>query len=246
MGTIICFGDSNTWGYEPLSQGRYRPEHRWVDIIGRESGWTTVNVGMNGRQIPHTAYEIAEVMRILDAAADPDPKALYKLCMKADYQIVSSARNLKRENSAADHVTEETDRTLTRPVLFWILLGTNDIQMNYGYTAEKAVARMRNLLTEMLFHEAVSTGKAEIRVLGPASVEVGPWSDARQQMELKRMGPLEGELCRELGIPFTDLSGIEIELAADGDHFSRAGHRTVADFMMEQLQPGTGKEEYHV
>ena len=232
MGTIICFGDSNTWGYEPLSQGRYRPEHRWVDIIGRESGWTTVNVGMNGRQIPHTAYEIAEVMRILDAAADPDPKALYKLCMKADYQIVFPSG--------------QPGETLSGPILFWILLGTNDIQMNYAYTAEKAVARMRNLLTEMLFHEAVSTGKVEIRVLGPARVEVGPWSDARQQMELKRMGPLEGELCRELGIPFTDLSGIEIELAADGDHFSRAGHRTVADFMMEQLQPLTGEEEYHV
>ena len=230
MGTLFCFGDSNTWGYEPLTQGRYRPEHRWVDIIGRESGWTTVNVGMNGRQIPHTPYEIAEVMRILDAAADPDPGALYNLCCKEDYQIVSPALP---DGGGAPGQRQRI--SLEGPVLFWILLGTNDIQMNYGYTAEKAVERMRRLLSEMLLHDAVSSGRVQLRVLGPARVEVGPWSDARQQQELLRMGPLEERLCRELAVPFTDLGELEIDLAADGDHFSKKGHRTVADALMELL-----------
>ncbi len=239
-GTILCFGDSNTWGYEPLTQGRYGPKYRWVDILGRESGWTAVNIGMNGRQIPHTSWEIAEIRRILDAIADPDPEALFRLCLKADYPIVfapDGQENVFDKGPAGSLPEPGAAQHLQGPYLFWILLGTNDIQMNYGFTAEKAVERMQNLLIEMLWHEAVESGKAELRVLGPARAEVGPWSDERQQRELLRMGPLEGQMCRSLGVSFTDLAGIDIDLAADGDHFSKAGHRAVADFLMEQLQP---------
>ena len=64
--TVVCFGDSNTWGYEPISGGRYPAKERWVDILAAETGCTTVNVGLNGRQIPHTEAEIKEVTDILD------------------------------------------------------------------------------------------------------------------------------------------------------------------------------------
>ena len=32
---VICFGDSNTYGYDPRSYlgGRYDPDSRWVDIL---------------------------------------------------------------------------------------------------------------------------------------------------------------------------------------------------------------------
>ena len=51
---IICFGDSNTYGYDPRSYlgGRYDPGSRWVDILAEETGWTVRNLGENGREIP--------------------------------------------------------------------------------------------------------------------------------------------------------------------------------------------------
>lgn len=51
---VTCFGDSNTYGYDPRSflGGRYDPEHRWVDILAAETGWTVYNMGQNGREIP--------------------------------------------------------------------------------------------------------------------------------------------------------------------------------------------------
>ena len=51
---IICYGDSNTFGYDPRSYlgGRYAPDCRWVDILAAESGWNVRNNSMNGRQIP--------------------------------------------------------------------------------------------------------------------------------------------------------------------------------------------------
>ena len=30
MKTILCFGDSNTWGYEPATGQRYAPDVRWL------------------------------------------------------------------------------------------------------------------------------------------------------------------------------------------------------------------------
>ncbi len=53
----ICFGDSNTYGYDPCSWpgGRYGADSRWVDILAVETGWRVCNMGQNGRTIPETA-----------------------------------------------------------------------------------------------------------------------------------------------------------------------------------------------
>ena len=57
---VICFGDSNTYGYDPRSWlgGRYDADSRWVDILAAETGWTVRNMGVNGREIPPTAPDI--------------------------------------------------------------------------------------------------------------------------------------------------------------------------------------------
>lgn len=51
---VICFGDSNTYGYDPRGYfgGRYDADSRWVDILAAETGWTISNMGQNGREIP--------------------------------------------------------------------------------------------------------------------------------------------------------------------------------------------------
>ena len=54
---VICFGDSNTYGYDPRGYfgGRYDADNRWVDILAMETGWTISNMGQNGREIPSSA-----------------------------------------------------------------------------------------------------------------------------------------------------------------------------------------------
>lgn len=54
---VICFGDSNTFGYDPRSWfgGRYDADSRWVDILAAQTGWTVCNMGQNGREIPASA-----------------------------------------------------------------------------------------------------------------------------------------------------------------------------------------------
>lgn len=48
---VLCFGDSNTWGYEPGSGARYPRSVRWPGALAAElgAGWHVVEAGLNGR-----------------------------------------------------------------------------------------------------------------------------------------------------------------------------------------------------
>ena len=51
---ILCFGDSNTYGYDPrcFIPDRYDANNRWTDLLADRTGWEIINEGINGRVIP--------------------------------------------------------------------------------------------------------------------------------------------------------------------------------------------------
>jgi len=61
MKTILCYGDSNTWGYDPVASQtapaprRHAPDIRWTGVLARElgSGYRVVEEGQNGRTTVH-------------------------------------------------------------------------------------------------------------------------------------------------------------------------------------------------
>jgi lysophospholipase L1-like esterase len=61
MKHILCFGDSNTWGYDPVATAtapraiRHAPDIRWTGILKRELGrdYTILEEGQNGRTTVH-------------------------------------------------------------------------------------------------------------------------------------------------------------------------------------------------
>lgn len=64
---IVCYGDSNTYGFDPRSYfgARYPEEDRWVDIMGKQLGCKTVNAGENGREIPRNRFELTAFRNML-------------------------------------------------------------------------------------------------------------------------------------------------------------------------------------
>lgn len=56
---IVCFGDSNTYGYDPRSYlgGRYPESVRWTGLL-KATGWEVWNEGEKGRSIPRSGEEI--------------------------------------------------------------------------------------------------------------------------------------------------------------------------------------------
>jgi lysophospholipase L1-like esterase len=51
MKTIVCYGDSNTWGYDPATQGRFDRDVRWTGVLRQTlgDGYLVIEEGLNGR-----------------------------------------------------------------------------------------------------------------------------------------------------------------------------------------------------
>jgi lysophospholipase L1-like esterase len=51
MKRVLCYGDSNTWGYEPATGNRYPEDVRWPGVLARElgGGFRVIEEALNGR-----------------------------------------------------------------------------------------------------------------------------------------------------------------------------------------------------
>ena len=60
---LWCFGDSNTYGYDPCGffGGRYAAP--WPELLAERTGDRVVNDGKNGRMIPSREYEFLQFRR---------------------------------------------------------------------------------------------------------------------------------------------------------------------------------------
>ena len=72
MKRLLCFGDSNTFCYDPRSYfgGQYPPDVRWTGLL-QGMGWEVANCGQNGLCIPRepqfpTVAALLRRMRPLD------------------------------------------------------------------------------------------------------------------------------------------------------------------------------------
>jgi lysophospholipase L1-like esterase len=51
MRTVLCYGDSNIWGYEPATGRRFPEDARWPGVLARElrNGFRVIEEALNGR-----------------------------------------------------------------------------------------------------------------------------------------------------------------------------------------------------
>jgi lysophospholipase L1-like esterase len=51
MKTVLCYGDSNTWGYDPATGERFSRDERWAGVLRQElgDGYLVIEEGLNGR-----------------------------------------------------------------------------------------------------------------------------------------------------------------------------------------------------
>jgi lysophospholipase L1-like esterase len=69
---IVCYGDSNTYGYdaaEPFG-GRFPEQARWPELLGRLLGCDCVNCGLNGRRVPRFQRSLDADLALLRRCGD--------------------------------------------------------------------------------------------------------------------------------------------------------------------------------
>ncbi len=101
---ILCFGDSNTYGYDPRSPlgERYPETVRWTGRL-RESGrWEVRSGGENGREIPHSPWACSGAAAWIEREGPPDGLAV----------MLGSNDLLQLPGGTAEQVTERMERFL--------------------------------------------------------------------------------------------------------------------------------------
>ena len=68
---LLCFGDSNTLGYDPRDRLGGCYDCPWPMLLQQESGWRVLNAGSSGRRIPGSRREREVLLELLERTA-PD------------------------------------------------------------------------------------------------------------------------------------------------------------------------------
>ena len=151
MRTIVCFGDSNTWGCPPFANiaqtpDRIAPESRWPNVLGRNLGepaWI-VEEGLSGRTT------------VLD-----DPiEGVHKNGSRTIIPLLES------------HAPMD---------LLIMMLGTNDFKDQFMMSAYNSARGMLTLIQMVKGHYALADVMPEILVVTPPALtqaaEPAMWSD---------------------------------------------------------------------
>ena len=100
---LLCYGDSNTYGYDPRSYlgGRYPESVRWTGLL-RGYGWDVINRGENGRSIPRSDSEIKAAVQSL-------------CCVESDILTIMLGSNdlLQMPSPSARECADRMERFLT-------------------------------------------------------------------------------------------------------------------------------------
>jgi len=114
MKNILCFGDSNTWGYDPATQTRFSKDIRWTGVLQQLLGskYNVIEEGLNGR------------------TTNVNEKQDHGL---GYFRPFRSAMDLLS-------VLIETNSPLD---LIIVMLGTNDLKTNFNQSSEMIAKNMR-------------------------------------------------------------------------------------------------------
>ncbi len=220
-GTIICYGDSNTYGYDPRSflGGRYREDVRWPEILNAETDWTVLNYGQNGRCTPYFLPDIEYVInRLPQWAKEKEPVWLWVMLGTNDL--------LHNPLMTAESVTERMERFLKKlTACEEIASGEDEGRRIFGEDADTPAG------------EENGGGKIRLRLISPVHLSRGQWVETDERCrESEKLDELYQKLAERLGIAFTCAGKWDIPVLFDGVHFSEEGNRKFADCIKNELR----------
>ena len=205
MRTILCFGDSNPWGYDPDATAtsafpvRHAPHVRWTGLLAKALGddYRVIEEGQNGRTTVHE-----------------DPTAW-----------------ASRNGRAHLPVALESHKPIDIVVL---MLGTNDLKTFFNVPPQD-IANGAGVLVRLILESDAGPGGKAPRVLLVCPAALGDFSalpdlDARiaqgraKSLQLPRYYQA---IAKTWGVSFLNAQEHVTVSAVDGIHFDAAGHASL-------------------
>ncbi len=209
--TLLFYGDSNTWGYDPASftDGRYPVEKTWPALLAGEleEDWEVIPRGLNGRMLPARPQEVERVVGMAARLEQGDVFGIMlgtnDIGMTQRPDAAVPAARMERLLQALTGADAETE-------------GKPDVPAGEG--GQGACARILVIAPCWIGGNGVTAPELEL-----------------YREECRRMNAKFAELAGRYGAFFADAAGWQIGMAFDFIHFSLAGHRQFAYHMKEVM-----------
>ncbi|MDR1955661.1 MAG: SGNH/GDSL hydrolase family protein [Treponema sp.] len=206
--TILCYGDSNTWGYNPHTGSRYDHLTRWPMALNRllnqgcpedAPAFWVVEEGQNGR-----------------TSCREDP--------------VEGDRNGLRQLIPILESHKPLDMVV-------VLLGTNDLKPRFSplpYDIARGVQRVVTAIQDSRTGPNEQPPQV-LMICPPPTVDVPGFKHIfGDSVALsKQLAPLYRERARESGVAFLDAGTVIQTSRADGIHLEPEAHRKLAEAVAE-------------
>ena len=196
MKRILCFGDSNTWGYSPANGARFPSDIRWTGVLQKTLGasYRVIEEGLNGR----TTFinEEGEDARPFRSGSDVLPFLL------------------------------ESHRPLD---LVTIMLGTNDLKVEFDLSVEEIAQGAKSLCEMALNSEYLADNPPQILLISPTLIGSTIMPDEEQFFEQAREKSLQfskhyEKVAADLGVYFLDAAKIVDPSEGEGVHWDADQH----------------------
>ncbi|MBR3331618.1 MAG: HAD-IA family hydrolase [Mogibacterium sp.] len=209
MITVLCYGDSNTYGYDPQTCGRYPYDKRWTTLLGEMLGnrYEVISEGLNGRT---TAYD-------RPGAAWKNGMSCFTACLgthkPVDFVIIMLGTNDcdKELGLSAGDIADGMEKLVS--------IIEEETPVLQGYVPEiivAAPAAIQGDIAKSPFADKLTAGSVQ------KSLDIGP---------------LYREIAERHGVKFADATK-GIEVAPDCEHLTEEGHRQIAGLFCETIKAG--------
>ena len=203
---LLCYGDSNTYGYDPRlsDDDRLPKDERWTGILDLLPEYEVVNQGQNGREIPTMQYEYDFFRKILQYHQDCQiltimlgTNDLYHIPVKHVGDAEVEADDLARKIAARMEKLFETVKELEH---------------------FRTGGRQTILMVPVPVHADYC------------------YEDTICMLASERLKYYYRDIAGRYGIEFFDPADYDIPLAYDGVHISSEGHERFAEALKEFLE----------
>jgi lysophospholipase L1-like esterase len=210
MKTILCYGDSNTWGFIPVSEGRYDHKTRWPGALNRllnqkspldDPEWLVVEEGLCGR-----------------TSCREDP-------VEGDLNGLRQLLPILKSHRPIDIVA--------------VMLGTNDLKPRFNPTAHDIARGVQQVVFAIQKSETGpnNTPPKVLMICPPPTVNSPVFSPIfGDSVSLsQKLPPLYSAMAAECGAAFLDAGSYIKTSPADGIHFEAKDHLKLAAAVMETV-----------
>lgn len=228
---ILCFGDSNTWGYDGESRKRLPWGKRWTSLLQEKFDVETAKQGIQAgnntagqREAGNAEHKSGESVRIIEEG----------LCGRTTI-FEDPLRDGRRGTALLPTLLETHDGV----DVIVLMLGTNDCKTVFGASAEVIGKGIARLLDQI----AAYAPEAKVLLISPIYLGEKVWQEGYDQefsresvIVSRNLQPVYEKIAAERHISFLPAASYVHCCDADQEHLNAAGHKKFAEVVYRKVQ----------